>query len=156
MATNQEHFDQARKWQAYYDEVLREVGMRAPEPMLGRTVSDYRRETCRQIKRTFLPQNHDLYKVSYRGLQTDALDVFEPQLLKAAADEAFNPATVEPGQFREITRRDKYDGVREILFVGPESFVRSMGRPGRRVVRFNATAIQPITNDYVKSAGWVA
>jgi hypothetical protein len=132
MSTPQQHFDAARKFQEYYDETLRNIGARAPQPTLGQTVNDYRRETLRTIKRTFLPQNHDLYKVNYRGLKADALDVFEPQLLATAKVEAFNPATVEPGQFREIVKRDPRNGYEERQFIGPRSFVYDMKRPGRR------------------------
>ena len=69
MPSEQDHFDASRKFQAYYDEVLRKIGVRAPQPVLGTTVNDYRRETLRNLKRTFLPQNHDLYQVQFRQLQ---------------------------------------------------------------------------------------
>jgi hypothetical protein len=134
MQNEQQHFDQSRKWQAYYDDKLRDIGMRAPEPTLGKTVTDYRRETDRLIKRTFLPPIHPLYQVQYRTLAPDALDAFEPQLLKAAADEAYNPATVDPGQFRQINKRDEYGVLKSVDFVGPESFVKAMGRPCRRAI----------------------
>ena len=54
MSTDQQHFDAARQFQAYYDETLRHVGAKAPQPTLGQSVNDYRRETLRQLKRTFL------------------------------------------------------------------------------------------------------
>ena len=38
--TEQEHFDRARDYQEYYDNSLREVGVRAPPPKLGQTVND--------------------------------------------------------------------------------------------------------------------
>jgi hypothetical protein len=66
-------FDASRQFQAYYDETLRRVGARAPAPILGQSVNDYRRETLRQLKRTFLPPAHDLYQVQYRSLRPDAL-----------------------------------------------------------------------------------
>jgi hypothetical protein len=132
MATPQDHFDASRKFQAYYDETLRKVGMRAPEPVLGQTCNDYRRETLRNLKRTFLPQNHSLYRVNYRGLEADALKVFEPQLLQAAVQEAFNPANVPEGQLREIITRDERNGQEIHQFIGQHSFVRDMTIPGRR------------------------
>jgi hypothetical protein len=136
MASPQQHFDAARKFQEYYDETLRNIGARAPQPVLGQTVNDYRRETLRTIKRTFLPQNHDLYKVNYRGLKADALDVFEPQLLATAKVEAFNPATVTPGEFREVIKRDPRNGYMEHQFIGPRSFVWDMTRVrGRTTLR---------------------
>ena len=47
----------ARIFQSQYDDVLRQVGMKAPQPVLGQHPSDYRRETMRTLKKTFL-NNH--------------------------------------------------------------------------------------------------
>ena len=136
MSTPEQHFDAARKFQAFYDDTLRKVGMRAPQPVLGETVNHYRRETLRNLKRTFLPQNHDLYQVQFRQLPADVLQVFEPQLLSAVVTEAYNPAHVPPGELRKIEEYDEYGKVRTIRFIGQESFVKAMGRPGRRVKSF--------------------
>lgn len=140
MATEQQHFDAARKFQEFYDLTLRQVGTRAPAPLLGQSVNDYRRETLRQLKRTFLPQNHPLYKVQMRGLRSDALAAIEPQVLQAAVVEANNPAHVPPGELRKIERIDEYGKVKFIDFIGQDFFVKQMMRPGRRVVRFLAPA----------------
>jgi hypothetical protein len=140
MSTPQEHFAAARQFQEYYDAALRNIGSRAPAPSLGMSVNDYRRETLRTLKRTFLPQNHPLYQVQYRDLRADALEVFEPQLLQAVKVEAVNPAHVPPGQLKKIERMDEYGKLKCIDFIGQESFVKAMGRPGRRVVRFMTPA----------------
>jgi hypothetical protein len=134
--TPEQHFDASRQFQAYYDETLRRVGARAPQPVLGQPVNDYRRETLRQLKRTFLPQNHDLYQVQYRRLPPDALQVFEPQLLKAVVQEANNPIHVPPGELRKIEEMDEYGKVRSIRWIGQDCFVKQMMRPGRRVTGF--------------------
>ena len=135
MTSQQEHFDQARKFQAYYDDTLRKVGMRAPQPILGQTCNDFRRETLRTIKRTFL-QNHEFSKINCRGLPADALQAYEPQFLKAAVDEAYNPIHVPPGELRKIEEMDEYGKVKTVRFIGQDCFVKQMGRPGRRVVGF--------------------
>jgi hypothetical protein len=140
MSTEQKHFAASRQFQEYYDATLRKVGTRAPAPSLGVSVNDYRRETLRTLKHTFLPPAHDLFKVQYRGLRADALDVFEPQLLKAVVAEAVNPAHVPPGELKKIERMDEYGKVKCVEFIGQESFVKAMGRPGRRVVKFLAPA----------------
>jgi hypothetical protein len=136
MSTPEQHFDAARKFQAYYDDTLRKVGMRAPEPTLGQTVNDYRRETLRTLKRTFLPPVHDLYQVQFRQLKADALQVFEPQLLSACVTEANNPAHVPLGELRKVEELDEYGKLKTIKWIGQESFVKAMGRPGRRVKSF--------------------
>ena len=96
MSTPEQHFDAARKFQEFYDNTLRKIGMRAPQPVLGTTVNDYRRETLRTIKKTFLPTDHELYRVQFRGLPADVLNPFEAQLLSAAVAEANNPSHVPP------------------------------------------------------------
>jgi hypothetical protein len=136
MATPQEHHAAAVRFQEYYSEALRTIGVRVPGPVRDQTVNDYRRETLRNLKRSFLPQNHDLYKVQYRKLPADALAIFEPQLLAACRTEAVNPAHLEPGEIRKIERLDETGRVQYIDWIGQESFVKAMGRPGRRVVKF--------------------
>src|SRR5215831_13639044 len=136
MSTPEQHFDAARKFQEFYDQALRKVGMRAPEPTLGQTVNNYRRETLRALKRTFLPEVHDLYKVNYRGLKADALQALEPQLLNAVVVEAYNPQHVPVGELRKIEELDEYGKLKTIRWIGQESFVKRMGRPGRRVTSF--------------------
>src|SRR5262249_37498146 len=136
MSTPEQHLSASLKFQEYYDNALRKIGLRAPQPTLGQTVNDYRRETLRTIKRTFLPQNHPLYQVQMRALKADALGALEPQVLQAAITEANNPCHVEPGQLRKIEEIDPYGQVKTIRWVGPESFVKAMSRPGRRVKSF--------------------
>ena len=99
-------------------------------------MNDYRRETLRTIKRTFLPQNHPLYAVQMRALKADALAALEPQVLQAAVVEANNPCHVEPGQLRKVEELDEYGKLKTIKWIGQESFVKAMGRPGRRVKSF--------------------
>ena len=64
-----------------------------------------------------------------------ALKIFEPQVLKACVKEYQNPNNVPLGELRKIERKDGF-GNTKIEFVGRESFVKAMGRPGRRVVSF--------------------
>src|SRR5262245_37328596 len=140
MSTPEEHLSACLKFQEYYDNTLRKVGMRAPQPTLGQTVNDYRRETLRTIKQTFLPQNHPLYAVQMRALKADALGALEPQVLQAAVAEADNPVHVPEGELRKVEELDDYGKLKTIRWVGRESFVRAMGRPGRRVVSFRTDA----------------
>jgi hypothetical protein len=50
--------------------------------------------------------------------------------------EAFNPATVTPGEFRMIVKRDPQNGYEERQFIGPRSFVYDMTRVrGRTTLR---------------------
>jgi hypothetical protein len=128
--------DAVRRVQAYYDETLRKVGTRAPEPVLGQNVNDYRRETLRMMKHRFLPQNHPLYRIQMRGLHETALDPIEGQVLTAVPKEYYNPATVSPGELRKIEEWDEYGKVKTVNFVG-DSFIRQFTVPGRRAHIWN-------------------
>jgi hypothetical protein len=136
MSTPEEHLSASLKFQEYCDTTLRKIGLRAPQPTLGQTVNDYRRETLRTIKRTFLPQNHPLYGVQMRQLKPDALQALEPQVLQAAVVEANNPCHVPAGELRKVEELDDYGKLKTIRWIGPESFVKQMMRPGRRVTSF--------------------
>jgi hypothetical protein len=134
------NFEAAREYQAYYDEALcRHVGIQVPQPRAGQDVNDYRCETLRTFKRMFLPPAHGLYKIQYRNLRDDSISLrnLEPQLLSACVTEAYNPAHVPKGELKQINELDAYGRVSSTRFIGQESFVKQMGRPGRRVKAIN-------------------
>jgi len=135
MASPKEHFDAARRWQEHYQAAVEDIGLSIPPPTLGQSTNDYRREMMRLLKRTFIPANHDLYKVQMRQLPDDVLSGFEQMLLPACKTEAFNPLTVPKGEIREVVKTDA-NGLKVRHFIGQDSFVKFMGRPGRRVISF--------------------
>jgi hypothetical protein len=139
MSLEAENLDACRKFQAYYDETLcRHVGIHAPQPTAGEDVNHFRARSLNLFKRTFLPPVHDLY-IGYHALakqSTVAFNNFEKDCLAACKVEANNPAHVPLGELRKIEERDPYGQVRLVRFIGQESFVKQMGRAGRRVVKF--------------------
>lgn len=142
MDYEKENHDACLKYQAFYDENLcRHVGTKAPAPVEGQDVHEYRADCCRTFKRSYLTPDQDLYKVNYRRLvadgQLDAFAVFEHQLMAAAREGAFNPLTVPKGEIRAIPKRDAFTGtVSEIVHIGQDHFTKFMGRLGRRVQAF--------------------
>jgi hypothetical protein len=150
MPTPQEHFDTCRQWQEYFDGKLRKIGMRAPAPVLGQTVNDYRRTVLVQAKKAFIPRTHELRRFSLDDVRGDALAVLEPQILNAAVVEACNPNNVPRGELRKREEFDEYGAVKTIKFYGQDHFATlpnfgvlaniSFGggaRPGRHARFFN-------------------
>jgi hypothetical protein len=139
MSLEAKNLDACRRFQAHYDEALcRHVGIHAPQPVAGEDVNHFRARSLNLFKRTFLPPVHQHY-VGYHELsRADAttFNIFEKEMLQSCKAEANNPAHVPPGELRKIEGRDPYGQVRVIKFIGQESFVKQMGRPGRRVVKF--------------------
>ena len=140
MTLEAENLDACRKFQSYYDETLcRHVGIHAPQPTAGEDVNHFRARSLNLFKRMFLPPVNE-YHVGYHALaRADATSFnnFERAMLGECRQEANNPAHVPPGQLRKIEERDPYGQVKQIRFIGQESFVKAMVRPGRRVISFN-------------------
>jgi hypothetical protein len=126
-----------RVYQQRYDEALSPWDLRAPGPVLGEDITEYRAKLAILAKKQ-LPPDHELRKVSYRRMDTDIFDRFEPELLQAVSRAAYDPSTVPSGQFRKVGEVDS-NGMKMVRWVGPESFVKAMGRPGRRVLSFNTS-----------------
>jgi hypothetical protein len=124
----------ARVVQERADEALMPWDIRAPAPVLGESFDSYRRNVAVKLKR-LLPEDHELRKVQYRRLDDAALGAFEPQLYRAVRDAAHDASTVPPGEFRKIVQTDQ-GGTKIVKWIGQQSFVREMGRPGRRVTSF--------------------
>ena len=83
----------ARIYQQRYDDVLQPWGVRAPAPTLGQDIDKYTRDLAVKAK-SLLPDNHQLKKVQYRGLPSDAFEGYEPQLLRAVRTVATDNSTV--------------------------------------------------------------
>jgi hypothetical protein len=128
----------ARIYQQRYDDALSPWDMRAPAPVLGEPITEYRAKLAILAKKQ-LPPDHQLRKVQYRRMDTDIFDNFEPDLLQAVQRAAYDASSVPPGQFRKVTEVDS-NGMKMVRWVGPESFVKQMTRPGRRVLSFNTSS----------------
>lgn len=125
----------ARVYQERYDNVLQPWGVRAPAPTLGQDIDAYRRNLAVQAKR-LLPDDHELKKVQYRGLPSDAFEGYEPQLLRAVRTVASDNSTVPyDAPLRRIEDVDT-NGLKIIKWVGQRWFGRDFTREGRRVVTF--------------------
>jgi hypothetical protein len=125
----------ARVYQERYDSVLEPWGVRAPAPVLGEDIDTYRRNLAVQAKR-LLPDGHELKKVQYRGLPSDAFNGLESQLLGAVRTIATDNTSVPyDAPLRRVEDVDA-NGLKIVKWVGQRSFIHDFTRPGRRVVSF--------------------
>ena len=125
----------ARIYQQRYDDVLQPWGVRAPAPTLGQDIDKYTRDLAVKAK-SLLPDNHQLKKVQYRGLPSDAFEGYEPQLLRAVRTVATDNSTVPYDQpLRRIEDTDA-NGLKVIKWLGQRWFGHHFTREGRRVTSF--------------------
>ena len=82
-----------------------------------------------------LPGDNQLRHVQVRQLPRHALGQFEDLIYPAAKAEAYRPDSVPRGELRRVVKPTA-NGQDIIEWIGQESFVKNMGRPGRRVAGF--------------------
>jgi hypothetical protein len=124
-----------REYQARADDALQPWGERAPPSIAGESINGYRRRLAGTLQQR-LPEGDQLRRLDFDRLPQDAYDGFEPQLYPKVAAAADRPDSASAGELREVVRVDPKNGHKVHLFFGRESFVKEMGRPGRRVVSF--------------------
>jgi hypothetical protein len=123
--------------QRAYDDSFQKFGRRAPAPAADDRARDYRRRLY-AIGQSMLPSGHALTKFDPEDIDGTAIQPLEAQLLEALDREATEPTGDNvPGEgepLREITKIDSATGGKKTEFYG-ESFIKSLGRPGRKVRR---------------------
>jgi hypothetical protein len=124
--------------QSRADAVFNGFGQRAPRPLEGETIIDYRKRLATKLK----GYSTAWKSVKFSQLPEEAFNIAETQVYADAISAATNPTDLEAGELRQVTKTDPSTGVRTIVFYGKESFVKQMGRPGRRVKSFRTMASQ--------------
>jgi hypothetical protein len=127
-----------RVLRARADEVFQAWGERAPAPVAScdeNYASRYRRKLVR-LAQARLPNDHELRRVPIAELGGTIFKNFEGQIYEACKAAATRPDAAAPGELREVVTINPQNGHKEINFIGTQSFVRQMGREGRRVVSF--------------------
>jgi hypothetical protein len=124
--------------QARADAVFSGFGERAPRPLEGEQLFDYRKRLATRLKK---------YSKTWGGvklseLPESAFKIAEDTVYNDAISAAANPVDLKAGELRMVTKVDPTTGVRSNVFYGQESFVKSMGRPGRRVQSFRTLGSQ--------------
>jgi hypothetical protein len=137
-------------YQQKYDSALEPFKRSAPCPPRGVGANEYRRAGLGYIQQ-FLPADSKWRDISLDGMRSDALAVAEEQILADAERTARHPKlmadtpTARPDATNPNIKMVTVvkGGVETREFYG-ESFVREMGRPGRRVIGFmNNPALMP-------------
>lgn len=122
--------------QARADAVYTGFGKRAPRPLEGEALFDYRKRLATHLK-TYSPMWKN---VKFSRLDEETFAPIESQVYTDATSAAANPTDLDAGELRMVTKIDPATGVRSNVFYGKESFVKQMGRPGRRVASFRTLA----------------
>jgi hypothetical protein len=122
--------------QSRADSIFNGFGKRAPRPLEGESLLNYRKRLAGHLK---------TYSDSWKGIKLTqlpdaAFDVAERQIYADSERAAASPVDLGEGELRAVTRQDATTGQRTTVFYGKDSFVKSMGRPSRRVRGFRISS----------------
>jgi hypothetical protein len=127
-----------------YDDAFRSFGVTTPEPADDEAPSAFRKRLFNRLARK-LPPDHDLaqLRADDLGSQPIVFDNFETELIKAATAEGASPSfenLPDDGSLVARHRTDSATGERMTEFFGRESFIKSMGRDGRKLLHIKNPA----------------
>ena len=121
-----------------YDDSFRAFGTEVPAAVDDEAPAAYRRRLFNRLARKLAP-DHELAQIRADDVsgQPIVFDNFEAMLLDAAKAEGERPSTENLPSDGSLIARNRVDdmGAKTTEFFGRESFVKSMGLPGRRVLR---------------------
>jgi hypothetical protein len=125
--------------QAWWDPLYQKLGTRARPPVEGEDHWQYRADMAMKAKSS-LPVTHELSRnLQLRKLARDknktAFVNIERMIHDAFGSYVVSVDSVPMGQMRPIEKRSS-DGLKMTEFLGKESFVKQLSRPGRRVLGF--------------------
>jgi hypothetical protein len=140
--------------QEKWDTVFGQIGRSCPARRADESSSNYERRLA-SIGQRYIPASEEVASIDFARLPDDAVDRFSAMAQEAVTRCLWRTDNMQPGEMREVFSVDPNSGQRIRNFVGPDSFVKSMGLPTRRVVKIFApmgTAL--FSSDRRDSAGF--
>jgi hypothetical protein len=128
--TDEEHAVFAET-QARADSVFNGFGKRAPRPMEGEGIVDYRTRLANTLK----PYSKVWSKAKLTKLPIETFEIAEEQIYTDAIEAAAHPSDLDEGELRAVTTIDQNTGLRTTKFFGKESFIKGISQPNRRITK---------------------
>jgi hypothetical protein len=114
-----------RQYQARADDALQTWGERAPAPIAGESVDEYRMRLASLVQQR-LPEGDEYRRLQLGGLPRTAFKNFEDAIYPRAKAAGASADSVAAGELREVVQVNPINGHKEHLFYGRESFVKDL------------------------------
>ncbi len=140
-AQAREDAERRRQYQVRYADAFAAFGSLPPAPIEDERPGQYRARLFEHLRRR-LPSGHELAAVRADDLSSASAQAranFEQMLLQAATAEGATPSVdnlPRDGSMISRVRVDADTGERRTEWYGRESFIKQLGRPGRKVSMF--------------------
>ena len=119
--------------QERWDGTFAKLDRSCPAQRADEAPVDYLRRLSR-IGRRYIPKGEQMASVNFAELPDDAVPKFSELMRAAVERNLYRTDNMEPGTMRAVMRVDENTGQKIREWVGPDSFVKAMGQPCRRVI----------------------
>jgi hypothetical protein len=129
---------------ARWDETFEKLNRSAPARRADEASMDYLRRLSR-VGRKYIPAGEEIARVRFdHTLPDEVVPKFSEMMREAVERNLRRTDNMEPGTMRSVLIVDENTGLKTREWIGPDSFVKAMGLPCRRVLRINAPATTPL------------
>jgi hypothetical protein len=132
-----------------WDAVFSKFGRSCPARRADESSIDFQRRLS-IIGKRYLPNDEPVRKVVFKRLPDSVVPKFSSMVMEAVERNLHRTDNMEPGELRPLLHTDA-GGTRTTQFVGPDSFVKAMTQPCRRVVRINAPQPQVLYDNSARA-----
>jgi hypothetical protein len=145
--------------QERWDGTFAKLDRSCPPQRADEAEVDYLRRLSR-IGRRYIPAVEEIARVKFDDSLPDSVVPKFSEMMRAAVERnLYRTDNMEPGTMRSVMRTDENTGMKIREWYGPDSFVKAMGLPCRRVLAINAPAGSRLWGDAsaarrAMSGGW--
>jgi hypothetical protein len=123
--------------QARWDATFQKLGRSCPARRSDEAPLDYERRLAR-IGRKYIPQGEQIARVSFAQLPDSVVPQYAELMRQRVEANLFRTDNMAPGKMRPVMIVDENTGMKQRHWIGPDSFVKEMGQPCRRVTSIKA------------------
>jgi hypothetical protein len=140
--------------QELWDQTFSKLDRTAPARRADESGVNYLRRLA-VVGKKYLPVSEEVTKIRFADLPDEVVPRCAELVREAVERNIVRTDNMAPGELRTVTRViDEISGVKAREFVGPDSFVKEMGTPARRVTRINAPAMNTIWSSGERGGVW--
>jgi hypothetical protein len=119
--------------QAQWDATFQKLDRSCPARRADESNPDYLRRLSR-IGRKYIPKGEEMASVNFAELPDKYVGRYSELMRQCVEKNIMRTDNMAPGEMRAVMRVDENTGLKVREWIGPDSFVKAMGQPCRRVI----------------------
>jgi hypothetical protein len=119
--------------QARWDETFSKLDRSCPARRADESGPDFLRRLSR-IGRKYIPKGEEMASVNFAELPDKYVGRYSELMRQCVERNIMRTDNMQPGELRPVMTVDEQTGMKVRQFIGPDSFVKAMSQPCRKVI----------------------